>query len=307
VSKPRGFSVRIFIPSGDPDELRIIEKSNWSGQGLVFPRSSFPKVQKERREQLDRTGVYVLWGPGESGQLPRVYVGEGDTVLPRLEEHFKQKDFWTRAVVFVSKDSNLNKAHVQYIESELVKLAESAGRAEVDNTYKPQPPSLSEADLADAEAFLADILLCLPVIGLNVFEKATASGKDSQDLILMRGKSIVARGQEHPEGFLVRAGAQAVKKEAPSIPSHLSNLRLELLKRGIFEESGDVYILKKDYTFSSPSTAAGVILGRAVNGRTEWKDAEGRTLKEIQEKSLSRDRSSLEKEDGSDSEQEAVE
>ena len=82
-----GFSVRIFIPSGDPEGLRVISKSNWSGEELVFPRSLFGDVR--HREELDRTGVYMLRGPGETEQLPRVYVGEGDVLVRRLDNHFK--------------------------------------------------------------------------------------------------------------------------------------------------------------------------------------------------------------------------
>ena len=149
MAKAAGFSVRIFLPSGDPDGLRIVEKSNWTGQGLFFPRSVFADVRQ--RPELKRTGVYVLWGPGESGQLPRVYVGEGDGVLPRLDQHAKTKDFWTHAAVFSSKDQNLNTAHVQYLESSLVALANEAKRCELDNGNVPQLPSLSEADAADAE------------------------------------------------------------------------------------------------------------------------------------------------------------
>ena len=103
--------MRIFIPSGEPEGLRVIEKSNWTGQGLVFPRSLFAEVR--RREELNRTGVYVLWGPGGSVQLPYVYVGEGDVLLPRLDSHAKNKDFWTHAVVFTTKDQNLNKGFRQ--------------------------------------------------------------------------------------------------------------------------------------------------------------------------------------------------
>src|SRR5690606_41528185 len=97
----RGFSVRIFIPSGEPEGLRIVEKSNWTGQGLVFPRAQYAEVR--RRAELSRAGVYVLWGPRESGQLPRVYVGEGDDVQSRRDQHARPKAFWTRAVVVTGK------------------------------------------------------------------------------------------------------------------------------------------------------------------------------------------------------------
>lgn len=280
MSKNAGFSVRIFIPAGEPEGLRIIEKSNWTGQGLVFPRARFAEARQ--RPELERAGVYVLRGPGESGQLPRVYVGEGDVLLPRLEQHNKQKDFWTHAVAFVSKDRNLNKAHVQYLEARLVALAFEAKRAELDNGNVPQLPALSEADAADAESFLADLLLCLPIVGMNLFEKPKVDVTGSRDLFL-KAKGIEARGMDSAEGFVVRAGSQAVKDEVPSIPAHLAQLRKSLLAQGVLESVGTWYRLTQDYTFDSPSMAAGVLLGRSADGRIEWKDAKGRSLKEIQE------------------------
>jgi|LJSS01.1.fsa_nt_gb hypothetical protein len=280
MNKQLGFSVRIFMPSGNPEGLRVIEKSNWIGQGLFFPRALFAEARQ--REEMNRTGVYVLWGPGELGQLPRIYVGEGDSVVSRLDQHAKQKDFWTHAVVFTSKDQNLNKAHVKYLEARLVELAKGAKRAELDNGNDPQLPTLSEADKADAEAFLEDVLLCLPILGLSVFDKPRVAGEKSRDLIL-KGKGIEARGQDTAEGFVVREGSLAVKEETPTIHDYLRDLRRALVAQGVLVDEGAHYRLTQNYTFSSPSTAAGVLLGRSANGRTEWKDAQGRTLREIQE------------------------
>ena len=50
----------------------------------------------------------------------------------------------------------------------------------------------------------------------------------------------------------------------------------------------EVYRFTQDYAFSSPSTAAAVVLGRSANGRIEWKDAHGRTLKWLQEQEAAR-------------------
>jgi hypothetical protein len=280
MSRGSGFSVRIFVPSGEPEGLRIVEKSNWTGQGVVFPRALFGEVRQ--RAELKRTGVYVLWGPTDSGQLARVYVGEGDAVLPRLDQHAKSKDFWTHAVVFTSKDQNFNKAHGQYLESRLVALAADAKRCELDNGNAPQAPALSEADVADAEGFLADLLLCLPVVGVTFFDKPKAATPTARDLVL-RAKGIEARGVDGVEGFVVRAGSQGVRDEVRSIHAYMSELRRTLRKQGVLVDVGETLRLSQDYVFGSPSTAAGVLLGRSANGRTEWKDAKGRTLKEIQE------------------------
>lgn len=276
----RGFTVRIFVPSGEPEGLRIVEKSNWSGQGLVFPRALYGEVRK--RPELNRTGVYVLWGPGESGQLPVVYVGEGDLVGPRLERHVKERDFWIHAAIFTSKDQNLNKAHVQYLEARLLELAREAKRAEIDNVNSPQLPSLSEADASDAEGFLGDLLLCLPVMGLTVFEKAKLVAA-SQRVFFLKAKGLQAQGADTGEGFVVRAGSRAAKSEVPSCHAYLVEHRRFLIEKGVLAPDGDSYRLTQDYSFDSPSSAAGVMLGRSANGRVEWKDAQGRSLKEIQE------------------------
>jgi hypothetical protein len=275
-----GFSVRIFIPSGEPEGLRIVEKSNWTGVGLVFPPSLYPDVKQ--RPELRRTGVYVLWGPSETGSLSRVYVGEGDALLPRLDQHARVKDFWTQAVVFTSKDQNLNKAHGQYLEARLVPLAAAAKRCELDNGNVPQRPALSEADAADAEAFLQDLLLCLPIVGVSFFEMPRPSKARASALVL-RARGIEASGIDDAEGFIVRAGSQAAKDEVPSCHAYLRDLRQALVRKGVFVDGGPVYQLTQDYTFNSPSTAAGVLLGRSSNGRDAWKDKNGRTLKEIQE------------------------
>ncbi|MCX6028470.1 MAG: GIY-YIG nuclease family protein [Chloroflexi bacterium] len=275
-----GFWVRIWFPHGEPEGLRIVEKSDWDGQGLVFPRSLFGDVRQ--LSELKRTGIYVLWGPGESGHLPRVYVGEGDEVLARLEQHARNKDFWTHAAVFITSERKiLNKAHVQYLEARLVALANEAKRCELDNGNVPQLPALSDADAAVAGGFLANVLLCLPVVGVNLFEKTQVTADKGYDLQL-KARGIEARGIDLPEGFVVRAGSTAVKVEVRSIYPNLADLRRALLGKGVLSDAGEVYRLTQDYTFNSPSTAAGVLLGRSANGRIEWKDAKGRSLKEIQ-------------------------
>ncbi len=283
MSKAKAFSVRIFIPSGEPEGLRLVEKSNWTGQGLVFPRALYTDVRK--RDELKRTGVYLLWGQSDSEQLPRLYVGEGDSVLPRLDQHAKQKDFWTHAAVFISKDQNLNKAHFQYLEARLVQMAKEAKRARLDNGNVPQLPVLSEADMADAEAFLEDLLLCLPLMGASFFEKPRPSPNKSRDLWL-KAKGIEARGVETSDGFVVREGSLAVKVDSPYAPPFIKGLRLSLIEQGVLVPEGEALRMTQDYIFSSPSTASGVLLGRSSNGRIEWRDAKGRTLKEIQDAEL---------------------
>lgn len=277
-----GYSIKIFLPEGDPEGLRIIEKSNWNGRGLVSPRSKFSAAKA--RNELDSTGVYVLIGPDTLSGLDRIYVGEGDPAKPRLDSHHASKDFWQSFVLFTSKDQSLNKAHIQYLESRLIAIAKDANRCVLDNGNVPTQPSMSESDKAEAEGFLQEMLLCFPVLGISFFNKPTISEQQGIKLHLKSKNEIIAEGYESSEGFVVLPKSRANLQEQPSIHSYLHDIRASLITRGLFEPKGGFYVLKEPYVFNSPSTAAGVMLGRSANGRTEWKDAKGITLKEIQEK-----------------------
>jgi hypothetical protein len=280
------FSLRIFVADGDPDGLRIVDKSNWIGKALVFPRALLPQVKA--RPELAQTGVYLLLGPRPDGEGDMLYVGEGDPIRPRLERHYAEKDFWTRAIGFTTTTAGqLNKAHVQFLESRLMVLARAAKRLPLDNANQPAEPSLSEADRADMEVFLGHMLGMLPVLGVHAFEQApSAPAAKASPVLTCKGKGVQATGYEASQGFVVRAGSQAVADTVPSMALHVRgmyDLRQELIGNGVLVMQGGLYHFTQDYSFSSPSTAAAVVLGRSANGRIEWKAADGRTLKELQE------------------------
>lgn len=282
MTKVLSFCVQILIPDGEqPEGLRIIEKPGWIGQGLVFPRSLYPEIRQQREEELRRTGVYILWEPGQEGELSCAYVGEGDELRPRLDDHAKNKEFWTNGVAFTSKAPLLTKAHVRYLEARLIELASQAQRCRLDNATNPVLPSLPEVDRSIAELFLADMRLCLSILGVNFFERPQRR-EDKQDLF-MNAKGISARGYESVSGFVVLSSSQAVKDEVPTIPPWISTIRRGLIEQEIFEDMGDTFRLVRDHEFSSPSAASGALLGRSDRGPTTWKDAGGRSLKEIRQ------------------------
>lgn len=287
------FSLRIFVADGDPDGLRIVERSNWIGKALVFPRALLPQVKQ--RPELAQTGVYLLLGPKSDGEGEgeMLYVGEGDPIRPRLESHYAQKDFWTRAIGFTTATAGqLNKAHVQFLEARLVALARAAKRLPLDNANQPTEPSLSEADRADMEVFLDHMLGMLPVLRVHAFEPPSlpaASFKAdvlAAPLLYCAGKGVEASGYESTQGFVVKMGSRAVNEVVPSLrenwPARI-NQRNDLLASGVLVADGEGLRFTQNYVFTSPSLAAVLILGRHTNGRTKWKDAQGRTLKELQE------------------------
>lgn len=144
---------------------------NWTGVGVVFPREQWKAVCKSRPE-LTRTGVYILVGYKEGDEdLPTLYIGEGDVVANRIESHAQTKEFWEQGYVFTTSNNGLNKAHVRWLERELIQQARKAERSKLDNGTAPPEPPLSEAERADSRAFLREILQILPIMGLRAFEE----------------------------------------------------------------------------------------------------------------------------------------
>jgi len=161
------FTIRIFVPDGDPEGVRLIDRMNWTGLGIVFPRSKWIEVRQ--RSEFIRAGVYILVGYQED-DLPAIYIGQADGVRGRIENHYQNKDFWDWGIIFVSNSGGLNRAHITWLEYALVNRATEAGRCRLDNGNVPQEPGLTEAEKADTQAFLKEILQILPLVGLHAFE-----------------------------------------------------------------------------------------------------------------------------------------
>jgi hypothetical protein len=278
-SAPLPVSIRIFLADGVPEGLRVVEKSNWTGLAVMSSRLQYPDIRG--RDEFSRPGVYLLVGPSEeTGGVQKIYVGVGDASRPRLDSHLSNKDFWTHLILFTSKDGNLNTSHFRYIESRLVSLGNGAKRAEVENGTAPNLPQLAEADSADAEAFLADMLLIYPVLVVQAFELVPEPSLPSKRVYLS-GLDAQGQGEQTPDGFVVFEGSFARKDAVPSIPSSVEVTRDALKVQGILVEDGSNLRFTQNYVFNSPSSAASVFLARSANGRTEWKDSQGRTLNEI--------------------------
>lgn len=265
------------MAEGSSNGVKVIEKSNWSGVGVYIPRHRF--VINKNRKELKKPGVYLLLG--ETDLVPKIYIGEGDPLLDRLISHEAKKDFWNILIAFTSKDQSLNKAIIQYLEARLCNISERSGRFQIENRNKPQTPSLSDMDLAVADGYLAEMLLCLPVLGVSLEISGDKSSPNQNQFYLRTGSGIYATAVQNDSGFTVQKGSLASIEETKSIPSALKAMREELLsKKIIFKSENDHYIFARDFAFSSPSTAAGVVQGRSSNGRMEWKDERGVSIKE---------------------------
>ena len=150
--------------------MRHIDKSNWSGFGVVFRREQLQELKAD--ESFKQAGVYILVG---NVSEETIYVGEADPVGERLKNHVANKEGWEWGVYFVDKNHKIGKTEVQFLEYELIQKAKAYGRAILLNKNSPTAPSMSPVAKATVQAFLSDMLLILPMLGINAFSVLKAT------------------------------------------------------------------------------------------------------------------------------------
>jgi len=276
-------TIRLYLPHGDPKRLRIAEVSNWTGKALAAPRTELDDLL--HRDELTRSGVYFLVGNDPIDGNPLAYIGEAEAIRDRLKQH-RSKEFWVSVVVFCSKDENLTKAHVRYIEARLIEDAKETGRYKLENA-QASSSKLPESDKEDMEVFLERIRQVLPVLGSDILTPIKGSPQPQSDVKLLycKMKGAEAIGRRTETGFVVLKDSSAVLQERDSAETkskYVVDLRKRLVENATLVEKNGYHIFVRDVEFSSPSQAASVIHGGSANGLTAWKDQQGRTLKEIE-------------------------
>lgn len=290
----RGRTLKLYLVDGSPSGVITAELGVSSVRAAVATRTVLPDLI--RREEATRTGIYLLVGPDPD--LPGrqlVYVGEGDQVRTRLAAHDsdESKDFFTRAVLIVSKDENLTKAHGRYLESRVIAAIRGAGRAKLVNGTEPPFKGLPEPEIADMERVLDEIEVLLPVLGFDILRPAgqEAGATSAPQPKAEPGKPVTvsvggpiftftesgadAKAREANGEFVVLAGSLAKRQEVPSCAEPLKRRRAEMIAEGALEIMPDGKFLRfaADTAFDSPSGASRVVYGGNVSGPRYWKHA----------------------------------
>ena len=272
-------TIKLFLPFGDPARLRTAELSNWSGKALAAPRSDLAELYD--REETGRSGVYVLAGVDAKTGDSVAYVGEAEVLRARLKQH-AAKDFWNRVILFVSKDENLTKAHVRYLEGAIIEEAKDTGRSRLENA-QISGGLLPESDRADMDVYLSKVRQLLPVLGFDLLTpKPSRADAAASDVFTTTIRKLVATGAPSSAGFVVFAGSQAVPHDRPSSLPYIVSERQRLTASGALIEEDGHLVFTEDTEFSSPSMAASVVKGGSENGLNAWKDAGSRSLKQLE-------------------------
>jgi hypothetical protein len=276
-----GRGIRLFLVDGSPNGLLTAEIMNWTGHALTGPRTKLTELVQ--RPECGRTGVYFLVGPDpDNAMRPLVYIGESDDVAKRLKQHNRPesqdgKDFWERVCLVTSKDQNLTKSHVKYLESQLIAIAKQSGRCGLVNGTAHDYSVLPESDLADMAFFIEQVRIILPVLGFDFLRDPATShtifAQEESTVFEMELPTfgVKAQAQEIGGSFVVLQGSKTRPKWTAKNNGY-GNLYDQLVKDEVLGEEADgMRLFTKDYGFNSPSAAAAIVAGRNTNGRRKWR------------------------------------
>jgi hypothetical protein len=271
--------ITVFLIDGSPSGLIQCTVANWTGVAYRIPRTDLDKCKD--REHLKYSGVYFLFGKSEEEENAVVYIGQagvrknGEGILYRLQEHVRNpdKDYWTEAIAFTTKDNSYGPTEICYLEHKFCSIAKEAKQYVVKNGNDPSLGNITEEKESELEKFIEYSKLVMGILGHKVFEKKVYSGIELY--VTQNGKKATCRRTR--EGFIVLAGSYINQNVSDHLPPSYKALRVS--KMHLIDNNGK---LKEDIPFSSPSAAASFILGRSASGNTEWKTSDGKSLKDIE-------------------------
>ncbi|MFS9080296.1 GIY-YIG nuclease family protein [Streptococcus mitis] len=292
----RSKNINMFLMDGEVTGKIKCTLSNWTGVIYKIPRIQLGDLKS--RDEMKQSGIYFLFGRDEDKQKDVTYIGQattrknGEGVLLRIQEHTRDShaDYFNDVIILTTQNNSFGPTEISYLENKFTQLAKEAGRYIVKNGNDPNPGNVTEEKESELDEIVENTLMIIGTLGYRVFVPMTK--KVSQDLTdnhstylyLKRktkksNKVIEATCERTTEGFVVLEGSQVEIKDSPYLPASLKEMRQNLIASRVIQDG----VLKEKQLFSSPSYAAAFLLGMQTNGRTDWKDQDGRTLKELEE------------------------
>ena len=292
----RSKNINMFLMDGEVTGKIKCTLSNWTGVIYKIPRIQLGYLKS--RDEMKQSGIYFLFGRDEDKQKDVTYIGQatirknGEGVLLRIQEHTRDThaDYFNDVIILTTQNNSFGPTEISYLENKFTQLAKEAGRYIVKNGNDPNPGNVTEEKESELDEIIENTLMIIGTLGYRVFVPMTKEvSQDLTDnhstyLYLKRktkksNKVIEATCERTTEGFVVLEGSQVEIMDSPNLPASLKEMRQNLIDSQVIQDG----VLKEKQLFSSPSYAAAFLLGMQTNGRTDWKNQDGRTLKELEE------------------------
>ena len=292
----RSKNINMFLMDGEVTGIIKCTLSNWTGVIYKIPRIQLADLKS--RDEMKQSGIYFLFGRDEDKQKDVTFIGQatnrknGEGVLLRVQEHTRDfhADYFNDVIVLTTQNNSFGPTEISYLENKFTQLAKDAGRFLVKNGNEPNSGNVTEEKQSELDEVVENTLMIVGTLGYRVFVPMTkkagqniSEGNSTRFYLKRKTKKsnrmIEAICEQTSEGFVVLEGSQVNMIDSPTLPTSLKELRRELMEANVIKDG----ILQENQLFSSPSYAAAFLLGMPTNGRTDWKNQDGKTLKELEE------------------------
>ena len=285
-------TLKVIIHTENPHDHQKVRKGKLDCVMTVLSRRFCEIADLSKIEEMNRPCLYLLVDEGR-----KAYIGQTGRFSDRGKSHVRNKEWWTRAYVFVSASNQYDPASITYLEYLAIREGMATGSYDLsENGQKPTKPILQEGDSSDYDEIFEEIKFFLEYERCFVFVKPEVNTKPEEPLqqkvvvpqpaakeyplffLRHMNHTCVARGYPLNDGtnsFVVLKGSEISVKESNTKGG---SARVEMLKHCTLY-GDEKYVLNEDFVFDSPSGASGACLGRSSNGTTEWKTKDGVTLK----------------------------
>lgn len=284
----RAQTIQIFLPNGEPRGVRQAEITTKTVRVFDIPRGDVSSLPADI--SLNVPGLYFLIGADDD--QPNVYIGESDSVKHRLAQHLLGKDFWDRAIIAISMTNSWTKAHVQLLENAALEAAKKSRQYKIVNSQNGKISNVPTPLRADCEEYFETIEVLISTLGYPVLDiPRTAQDASLSQTYFLSRNGLGAKGIYENGAITVLAGSpfQLSDGKTANAESILKRQR-RLIEEGVLSESSSEFLIS--HTFSTPSGAAAIVLGKASNGWVDWRNANGEMLTNRSQSSNSDDEAS---------------
>lgn len=270
--------LEMIYHNGQPDGIRSIRRNLSTMTTYVIPRPLLSEAKNI--SGINRPGIYYLINEDDGNKIVQLYIGQTRNGITRLDDHNRSKDFWNKAIMFLSESKTFTLDMISGLEKFAIIKAQESKRYKVENSIVPKY-EIDEYDLAAVEEIYDEIQFIMATQGYKMND--AKSTLNEADILHTTQNGIMAFGVYNGEKFEVLDGSQ-INLGKPAYLQRYNRQREDLISQQSIINVDGKYILKVTLSFDTPSGAGQFILGGSINGWTEWKNKDGKTLDELYRK-----------------------
>ena len=273
-----------YLVDWNPTWIKTIELSNWIWKWIIIPRAKLK--DSKTRDELNKPAIYFLfWENNDWEKL--AYIWESENLINRIQNHDSNKSFWDVVIAFISKDNNLTKADVKYLESKAINKAKKIWIYNLENNVNPVENNLPEYQKSTMDEFINNIDLLISANWYPILKDIIINKIEKNDIYHCKWPDANSSWTYSSDWFLVFKWSETRKKLSKTAWSWIEWMQKSLYSEWIIKElNNNKFIFTKDYLFKSPSASASLILSRRANWWLEWKDKNWKTLDENERSNL---------------------